>query len=150
MKIIKGFRGEYFFLSNFYECDVTICDCNFGSVETAFQAMKSYDLDIVYSFEGLSPKEAKARGRKVELRSDWEYIKVDLMHRLIMNKFTENKDLKDKLLATGNSPIIEENNWGDTFWGVCGGKGKNMLGRILMQVRYELANDVRLPYCNKL
>ena len=31
--------------------------------------------------------------------------------------------------------------WGDVFWGVCKGKGKNRLGRILMAVRQELTES---------
>jgi predicted NAD-dependent protein-ADP-ribosyltransferase YbiA (DUF1768 family) len=30
---------------------------------------------------------------------------------------------------------VEGNSWGDTYWGVCKGKGQNKLGHILMQVR---------------
>lgn len=32
-------------------------------------------------------------------------------------------------------PIIEVNNWGDTYWGVCNGIGDNHLGKILMKIR---------------
>jgi len=44
-------------------------------------------------------------------------------------------DLRAKLLATGNEELIEGNTWGDTFWGVCDGKGLNKLGQLLMVVR---------------
>ena len=46
----------------------------------------------------------------------------------------------DKLLDTGDTELIEGNNWHDTFWGVCKGKGQNNLGKILMEVR----KDIRL------
>jgi predicted NAD-dependent protein-ADP-ribosyltransferase YbiA (DUF1768 family) len=42
------------------------------------------------------------------------------------------------LLETGDAELIEGNDWGDTFWGVCGGKGNNFLGKLLMEVRKEL------------
>ena len=41
-------------------------------------------------------------------------------------------------MATGNAVLVEKNDWGDTFWGVCSGKGENYLGRLLMQVRKEI------------
>jgi hypothetical protein len=42
------------------------------------------------------------------------------------------------LLLTGDEELIEGNFWGDVFWGVCNGVGKNHLGKILMEVRSEL------------
>jgi len=39
------------------------------------------------------------------------------------------------LLQTGDEELIEGNKWGDRFWGVCKGKGKNNLGKILMKIR---------------
>ena len=32
--------------------------------------------------------------------------------------------------------------WGDRFWGVCSGRGQNMLGRILMEIRKDLRVDL--------
>jgi hypothetical protein len=46
--------------------------------------------------------------------------------------------LRALLISTGDTQLIEENTWGDTFWGVCNGIGKNMLGIILMDVRRAL------------
>ena len=42
------------------------------------------------------------------------------------------------LLDTGDLYIEETNSWGDTFWGVCEGKGQNVLGNILMGIRTDL------------
>ena len=44
----------------------------------------------------------------------------------------------EMLLATDDMEIIEGNVWGDTFWGVCDGKGENNLGKVLMEVRQHL------------
>lgn len=38
-------------------------------------------------------------------------------------------------MLTGDAELIEGNNWGDTFWGVCNGRGENMLGKLLMEIR---------------
>ncbi len=54
------------------------------------------------------------------------------------SKFTRHFDLREKLLATGDRKLVEGNTWGDTFWGVCRGNGKNHLGKILMKIRAEL------------
>ena len=47
-------------------------------------------------------------------------------------------ELKQKLLETGNTELVEGNTWGDTFWGVYNVEGENILGRLLMKVREEL------------
>ena len=51
---------------------------------------------------------------------------------------TQNPELGNKLLETGNQELVEGNTWGDIFWGVCNGKGQNWLGKILMMVRDEI------------
>ena len=38
-------------------------------------------------------------------------------------------------------PIVEENVWNDTYWGVCRGRGLNKLGEILMVVRNKIIED---------
>ena len=60
------------------------------------------------------------------------------MYDVCKQKFTENEDLKIKLLQTGLEPIVEGNTWGDTYWGKCKGVGQNKLGQILMRIRNEL------------
>ena len=55
-----------------------------------------------------------------------------------MCKFMQNPELRDALLATGNSLLIEGNTWGDYFWGKVNGHGENHLGLILMDVREKL------------
>jgi ribA/ribD-fused uncharacterized protein len=72
------------------------------------------------------------------MRPDWEQVKILIMTSLVRDKFTRHQDLKEQLLATGDAELIEGNWWGDTFWGVCKGKGENHLGKVLMKVREEL------------
>ena len=93
-------------------------------------------------FQNLLANEAKRLGRRVKLRPDWEDIKDEVMYEVVLDKFKRNDNLKEKLLDTANAELIEENWWNDTYWGVCKGKGKNKLGKILMKVRDEL------KYCN--
>jgi predicted NAD-dependent protein-ADP-ribosyltransferase YbiA (DUF1768 family) len=66
------------------------------------------------------------------------------MLEIIRAKF-QDADLRRQLFATGDQELREGNHWGDTFWGVCNGRGDNHLGKILMQVRQEIqAEDVPL------
>ncbi len=130
------FRGEYAFLSNFYPCPISInineTLMHFKCVESAFQACKCPSRAA--EFTSLNGREAKALGRKVKMREDWECIKVATMYKLLSIKFQRNSPLLDKLLEI-DTEIVEENNWGDRFWGVCNGEGVNTLGRLLMTIR---------------
>jgi predicted NAD-dependent protein-ADP-ribosyltransferase YbiA (DUF1768 family) len=61
------------------------------------------------------------------------------MRKLVLSKFLLSAGLRERLLATKNMMLIEGNDWHDTYWGVCLGRGQNMLGKILMSVREELS-----------
>jgi len=136
---IAWFRDEYAFLSNFYSSEIAYEGVVFPTVEHAFQAAKTMDIDERRKIAATqAPGSAKRLGRRVKLRPDWEQIKVGLMRDLLRNKFSE-PDLAARLLATGSTELIEGNNWNDTFWGVCRGRGRNMLGQLLMEVREEIA-----------
>ena len=83
-----------------------------------------------------SPGAAKRMGRKIAIRNDWEAVKEKVMLSVVRAKF-EDAYLRRLLTATGTAALIEGNEWGDRFWGVCRGEGENRLGKILMKVRSE-------------
>lgn len=108
-------------------------------MEHAFQAAKTTRLDERQHLRGCpTAAEAKQRGRQVSLRPDWETVKLGVMEHLLRQKFTTHPGLRRQLKATRPHPLVEENTWGDTFWGVCNGQGENHLGRLLMRIRDEL------------
>lgn len=133
------FRDKYDFLSNMYTCEIEYNGYTYFSVESAFQAQK--DPSQSERFINLTSKLAKKEGRKVKLRNDWEDVKVIIMKDLLKIKFS-NPNLKQKLLEV-TEPIIEENTWNDTYWGVCKGFGENMLGKLLTEVRDEILKEVK-------
>jgi len=136
MDKIDKFTGKYRFLSNFYPSVVRVEDTYYASVEHAYQAYKTNDIAERQPFANfkLTAGEAKKLGKKLTLRPYWDEIKDDIMYILILRKF-QNPTLCQSLLETGDSELIEGNTWGDTYWGVCQGKGQNKLGKILMEVR---------------
>lgn len=137
-EVIDNFIGPYFFLSNFYASPILYQNVLYPTVEHVYQAMKTKDKKRRYEISLLkTPGEAKKAGRSVELRKDWEDVKNKVMLRFVRSKF-EIESLRIKLLETGDSKLIEGNWWGDTYWGICKGVGKNTLGKILMKVREEL------------
>ncbi len=141
MNRIDCFRGVYGFLSNFYNAPVTWEGLTYLNSEAAFQAAKVLTDEERRQFMYLDPSRAKRMGRRVNLRSDWEQVKVGIMEEIVRAKFTQNPELGALLVATGDAELIEGNTWNDTCWGVDTrtGKGENNLGKILMKVRAELA-----------
>lgn len=67
-------------------------------------------------------------------RPDWDDVKMRLMADLLLQKFEANR-LAERLLGTGDAYLVEGNTWNDTLWGVCDGRGRNLPGLMLMEVR---------------
>lgn len=151
MKMIHGFDNKYSFLSNFYACQVEYEGITYPTSEHAFQAAKSLDPDIRKWIAAAStPGQAKRRGRSIELRSDWEEIKDQVMLDIVREKF-KNEDMRARLLMTigeGYDGFCEDNYWHDNYWGNCNCErcknieGKNMLGKILMDVANEIIEEI--------
>lgn len=142
---IKFSKNNY--LSNFYPCNVEFDGVVYKSSEAAWQAQKTLDLEQRKKFCNCSASEAKKLGRRVKLRSDWEDIKYKLMVDVCYAKFSQNKELEDKLKSTGTELLIENTTgWHDNIWGNCECSkctnkiGKNLLGKALMLVRFKLSS----------
>lgn len=135
---IVSFMGEHEFLSNFYEQTVHFNGVAYPTAEHAFQAAKTVTPEEhALILAAATPGRAKRLGKKVKLRPDWESVKIDMMRQVLRSKFS-HPDLQHLLLETGDAELIEGNDWGDRFWGVCDGRGNNWLGKLLMEVREEI------------
>lgn len=137
---IDRFEGKYTFLSNFYMDmhPIEYMGTFYPTAEHAYQAAKAITpAQHSAVLRAATPARAKRIGQIVTCRPDWEQVKDGIMLEILRAKF-KVRYMTDKLLATGDEELIEGNWWGDTYWGVCKGKGKNMLGKLLMQVRQEL------------
>jgi len=139
--MINTFREEYFFLSNKYYAPVMYKGLMFENNEAAFQSGKCIYDSYRINFCHLTPFEAKNLGHLISLRRDWKRIMDQVMEDCVRDKFTRNLDLRQLLLETEDKELIEENYWGDTYWGVCNNIGKNKLGKILMKIREELKSS---------
>ena len=144
MSAISGFFGEYRWLSNFYDAVVIYDETEFRSVEHAYvySKYKQKPTDL-FQFNDLTAGQVKRLGKTIEMREDFDDVKVDIMTELVFCKFSDrNPELVQKLIETGDAHISETNSWGDTFWGVnLEGVGLNMLGKIIMARRDQINNS---------
>lgn len=138
---IKGFTGDYRWLSNFYPCAVFYEGRVYGSSEAAYQSAKTVQTQLRDRFTTLTASESKKLGRQITIRDDWNEIKLKVMHDILLDKFTRDSALRETLLATGDKYLEETNWWNDTFWGVCKGVGENNLGKTLMKIRQQLKEN---------
>ena len=82
--------------------------------------------------------------RKDHIRSDWDAVKVSVMKEILHHKVTQHSFVRDTLMSTEERDIIEDSPV-DAFWGWGPNKdGKNMLGKLWMEVREEVrkSNDL--------
>lgn len=143
MNKITTFRGEYHFLSNFYQHPFTYNGLVYPNAEAAFQAQKcSSDADRIKYTLQKNPVRAKQMGKKEpNLPSNWDEISYDIMFDILRAKFSV-PELAEMLESTGDAYLEEGNHWHDNRWGRCtcekcrAKEGKNWLGKILMQVRH--------------
>lgn len=143
MTDIKVFDGQYSFLSNFSPSPIFLSGFVWPTVEHYFQAMKTDNLTIQQEIRALAtPGQTKKAGRKVVLRPDWDQVRLSVMAVALREKF-KHPSLREQLLDTGERHLEEGNWWGDTFWGVCRGKGQNNLGKLLMRIREEISRMSR-------
>jgi ribA/ribD-fused uncharacterized protein len=131
---IKRFSGPHRFLSNFYPAVVGLDGDAYPTTEHAYQAAKVPRIQRGPFLTVATAGEAKRLGRRVQLRPDWESVKVGVMLHLLRAKFAD-PSLRRMLTATGSALLEEGNTWGDRYWGTVHGMGENMLGKLLMQVR---------------
>lgn len=144
--MITQFRGKYRFLSNFFYSSVYYEGEIYPTSEHAYQAAKSLNtLEREKIKKATSPGKAKRLGKRINIRQDWEEIKYQTMRDIVLSKFSRNKDLAIKLMATKDEQLIEGNTWHDNIWGSCScirckkTEGQNLLGKALMEVRYKLS-----------
>lgn len=141
--MIKEFKNKYNWLSNFYPCEVEYEGIIYPTVEHFYVAMKTTDPDLRKEISDIeTPGKVKRFGRKLNIRENWEDIKISVMDYALKIKFN-NPYFKKLLIETENEEIVEGNLWHDNFWGSCycdgcQDKGRNILGKLIMKVRKSL------------
>ncbi|HZS48306.1 MAG TPA: NADAR family protein [Blastocatellia bacterium] len=132
--------------SNFAAYPITLKGKVWPTTEHYFQAQKfpnSEHEENIRLCESPMIAARMGRDRSKPLRKDWEIVKDDIMREGLRAKFNQHQDLQKILLETGDAEIIEHTT-NDKYWGDGGdGSGKNMLGRLLMELRSELMTEMK-------
>ncbi|KAK0529298.1 hypothetical protein OC842_004286 [Tilletia horrida] len=145
-------KEPFFFLTNFASSRIFHDGNLFRNAEILYQASKFAHMpDLYWEIVGQdSPRAAfnMAQKYRSHVSKDWEARRLQVMGHVQLLKYTQNSQLRARLLQTGNAELIEASPH-DAFWGdAADGKGKNQLGKILMSVRDRLrgwSHDLQLP-----
>lgn len=124
----------------------------FGDSDAAAKVMQSDN-----------PGAAKAIGRSVKKfqRETWNKHCVEIVTQGNINKFAQNREILNYLLATDNKVLVEASPY-DAIWGIgrnsnakgienpLAWKGKNLLGFALMEVRARLKKQLSSGFNERL
>ena len=135
-------------LSNLFPRPIMFEGCKFPTAEHAYQAGKARKEEVrewILSAPTPSLVAMASHGLYTwDIVPNWSRIKLDRMRRVLRAKFTQHEDLKQLLLSTGEARIVETArvaNAVNRAWGEVNGKGQNMLGVLLMELRNELRKN---------
>ena len=146
IKFYRANEKPYGAFSNLYRRPILFEGTEYPTSEHAYQAGKARK-DAVRDWLMAAPTPSllamAAHGLYVwDISPDWSKTKYDRMKRVLQAKFTQHEDLAELLLSTGQARLVEAatvDNTVNRTWGEVNGVGKNMLGKLLMEVREELA-----------
>jgi hypothetical protein len=130
----------YGYFSNFASCPIFLKGKLWPTTEHYYQAQKYAGTDYEEAVrQAPSPMNAKDMTRDPQHapRTNWDAVKDRVMYEALLAKFTQHDHLQKLLLETGDATLVEHTT-NDSYWGDGGGGGKNMLGKLLMEVREEL------------
>ena len=143
------------YLSNFYPVSFEENGILFNCSEQYFMYRKCITFEPNNSqllqeiLQESIPKKVKSLGRQVKNFNEniWNENKYEIMKNALILKFTQNRELLEKLFQTGNSHLYEASPY-DRIWGIGYSSrdapynrkkyGQNLLGKCLMEVREEL------------
>jgi N-glycosidase YbiA len=134
----KGKKGWMF--SNFSDHPIRYRKLDWPTSEHLFQAMKFYPHDKKW-FRSINtaktPSIAKKMGnnRTHKIAENWEEVKVSIMKKILRIKIKTHPEIKKELISSNPKRIVEASP-DDYYWGEGkDGSGKNMLGKLLMEIR---------------
>lgn len=142
--LFYGPHEEYGFLGNWYPAAIFLKGKIWPTSEHYYQAQKFVGTEYEEICRRLpSPRETFELSRRPDVPVDlhWDEKKLDIMKEVVRAKFTQNPELAERLIGTGNARLIE-NSPVDDYWGIgANGDGENLLGKILMDLRESMKGN---------
>lgn len=150
-KEIRFYRANeqpYGAFSNLFPSAVEFEGCAYPTAEHAYQAGKARRPEVrAWILAAPTPALAAMAAHGLytwEVIPDWAITKFDRMRRVLQSKFEQHAELRELLLGTGDARIVEVgtvNNAANRLWGEVDGRGDNMLGVMLMELRAQFAQQ---------
>lgn len=105
-KYIAKFTNEYRFLSNSYRTPINVEGITYQNAEAAIQASRTDDIEIKKKFVNLSARQAIELGREIKTKPKWN--RDENARKVLLIKFQQNEELRQKLISTGKTPLLDE------------------------------------------
>jgi len=137
----KGWPQELdvWVLRNEYPSPIEIGGLAYPTVLQAYWALAVTDGAVREAVLAAEPARlVRSIVREAAVRDGWPQVRVAVMALLLRAKFAQNPDLAAVLAATGEARILFQDTE-SLFWGEHGSRGRNWMGRLLEEVRAELA-----------
>jgi len=148
IRFYRANEKPYGAFSNLFRRPLTFEGVVFPTSEHAYQAGKARKpavRDWILSAPTPALAAMAAHGLYVwDVAPDWAQTKFDRMRGVLRAKFDQHEDLRQLLVSTGNARLVEVgtvNNAVNRLWGEVDGKGENMLGVMLMELRAAYAKE---------
>lgn len=155
-------ESKYFFFyggfcSQWYPASFTINQIKYNCCEQYMMSQKALLFDDMKSYKKImketDPRKIKLYGRYISDFDEkkWNKHKYKIVYDANYAKFTQNEVLKKKLLATGDTHIVEASPT-DKIWGIGFSMtnpnrfktelwGENLLGKAIMEVRDAIIDN---------
>jgi len=146
--------------SQWYQSPMTIDGITYVTAEQYMMHQKALlfgDTEIADKILLTShPRDQKELGRSVKNfdKTKWDESCFDIVLKGNINKFSQNEELKNEILSTGDRKFCEASPF-DLIWGCGLGEnnpliddeinwiGKNLLGKVLDKVKQEILNELK-------
>jgi ribA/ribD-fused uncharacterized protein len=145
IRFYRANEKPYGAFSNLFKRTIIFEGTEFPTAEHAYQAgkaRKSAVREWILNAPTPSLVAMAAHGLYTwDIVPNWSKIKFDRMREVLRAKYTQHDDLRELLLSTGEARLVEScrtDNPVNRTWGEVNGKGLNMLGVLLMEIRDEL------------
>lgn len=140
---IYKFDGPYAFLALEHPCQVVYDDHIYGNAAVLFYALRATTERSRMKIARLSTNKARQKSSALPDNPEYDDNREYFLKLAVKAKFDSHPALRAKLLKTRPKELINTVTYLDNWIGVreSNGRGDNMLGKVLMEVRDEYGDQ---------